>query len=191
MKKALLSLLLLLTLGCATSRHAQVSLLLQPQPSPPPCKRRAVLTLAPLTADAPYSTPLMAYSLAPLEVEFYAYHQWAAPLPKLVTQALRESFYRWECFTLAPYAPDHFLLKGRILRFFHRFQGEESWGEVAIRFSLTYRDKVLAQKTFQARATAPQNTPKGGAEALNQALEMAISELMAWLEKETKSIEAE
>ena len=68
---------------------------------------------------------------------------------------------RRAALTLAPYAPDHFLLKGRILRFFHRFQGEESCGEVVIRFSLTHRDKVPAQKTFQARATAPQNTPKG------------------------------
>jgi len=98
---------------------------------------------------------------------------------------------RRAAMTPAPYAPDHFLLKGRILRFFHRFHGEESCGEVVIRYSLTHRDKVLAQKTFQARATAPQNTPKGGAEALNQALERVIIELMAWLGKETKSIEAE
>ncbi len=191
MKKVLLSLVLLFTLGCATSHHAQVSFVLQPQPSPPPCKGGGTLTLTTLTADAPYSTPLMAYSLAPLEVEFYAYHQWAAPLPKLVTQSLRESLYRWGCFTLTPYAPDHFLLKGRILQFLHRFQGEGSWGEVSIHFSLMYKDRVLAQKTFQARAPAHPNTPKGGAEALNQALRRVIRELMTWLEIETKSTEAE
>ncbi len=181
--RKMLALLVLLTLGCATTPHPQIAFLLQPPPSHPPCTRKLTLTLAPLTADAPYDTPLMAYSLSPLEVEFYAYHRWAAPLPRLITQAVREEMERWKCVTLMPYSPLHPVLQGRILRFLHRFRDGQSWGEVTISYTLVQGDRILARRTFQARTKAEENTPKGGALALNQALGKTMGELMRWLER--------
>jgi ABC-type uncharacterized transport system auxiliary subunit len=185
MKKFMLMSLLLLTVGCSLGRqNPQYSFILQPSVQPPPCPQKFALTLPSITADEPYNTYLLAYSPSPLEVEFYAYHRWAAPLPDLVTQAVRESLKKWGCVTLVPFTHQVPVLQGRIIRFVHRIQGGESWGEVAIQFTLLKGEKVLAQKTFQAQVKAQEVSPKAAVEALNKALERVITYLLTWLEEQ-------
>jgi len=186
MKKFMLMSLLLFVVGCSLGRqNPQYSFILQPSFQPPPCPQKLTLTLPSITADEPYNTYLLAYSPSPLEVEFYAYHRWAALLPDLVTQAVRESLKKWGCVTLVPFTHQVPVLQGRIIRFIHKIQGGTSWGEVAIQFTLLQGERVLAQKTFQAQVKAQENTPKAAVEALNQALERVIADLLIWLEEKT------
>ena len=191
MKRILLVGVLLLTLGCSLGRNnPQYSFILQPSP-PSPCSHRLTLTMPTLKADEPYDTSLMAYSPSPLEVEFYAYHRWAGPLPKLVTQAIRESLEGRKCVNLVPFTHGIPVLQGRIVRFIHTIHGGESWGEAVIQFTLLQGDRVLGQKTFQARVQARENTPRAGVEALNKALEKIIEDLTEWLEREVPRITGE
>ncbi len=189
MKKALLITFAFITLGCTMGKqNPQVSFVLQPSIATIPCTRKLNLYLSTIEADEPYDTPLIAYSPTPLELEFYAYHRWAAPLPKLVAQVVRESLKRWGCVTLVTFGHQIPILQGRIIRFLHRIQGDTSWGEVAIQFSLLRGEKMLAQKTLRARVQAGKNGPEGGVEALNQAFGEVIGQLLKWLEQETPEI---
>ncbi len=123
----------------------------------------------------------MAYSQSLLEVEFYAYHRWAGPLPELITDAMVQAFQRWGCVTLVSPSPQVYVLRGRIIRFLHSFEGGASWGEVTLNFSLEHGRETLEERTFTSRIRARSDTPQGGAQALNRALGRVFTQLMLWL----------
>jgi|GEM_PF-3202393 ABC-type uncharacterized transport system auxiliary subunit len=177
-----------LVCACAHTPSRQVLFVLEPSLKLSSCSREIHLALVPLDASPPFDSSLMAYSQHRLEIEFYAYHRWAGPIKELVTEALTKVLQKWSCVILVPPSfHGAYVLRGRILRFVHRFEKDSSWGEVSVDFSLWSGNNPIAEKIFTCKVKALSDTPKGGAQALNKALEEVFARLTAWMKKEWKS----
>lgn len=118
----------------------------------------------------------------PQQTAAYAHSHWTMPPAQLLTQRLRSALAAQGAVLSANEAAGAPLLTVELDQFEQDFDGEDqSHGAVTARATFAHGGKVLAQRTFTARAPARTSNAGGGANALSAASDELIAQLVAWL----------
>jgi len=156
--------------------------------SPDPAGPGLAIGVLTFEVDPPYDQDRIVYrqALGSLEVGFYTYHRWAAPLSRMLPRVVSEGLQGTTGITLvepASFGHDYSgVLEGRVLEI------EEIDGPSAplarMRLSLTLRLKnagVVWKETLEAEAAPPASTVGGIVDALNAALRSSLDRARAGL----------
>jgi len=144
----------------------------------PPLKVLDVVAPTPLDNDG------FMYRLgdASLRSARYANSHWTAPPARLLTQRLRAALAAQASVLTGADAVPAPVLRVDLDQFEQVFDNEnESSGVVSARATLMQDGKVIAQRTFLARAPASMPDASGGARALASASDELVSQISAWL----------
>ncbi|CAB3763125.1 ABC transporter [Burkholderia sp. MSh2] len=183
---ALAALTLSLAAGCAGNGAALSNLRYDLGPAAPVATAGPGPALKVLDVAAPdaLDSDKFAYRLAYADVQQVAVYRdsrWTAPPAQLLTQRLRGALSSRGTVLEGSDGVRAPTLKVDLNEFEQVFDGQsQSHGAVAARATLTLDGKVLAQRTFVARA--PSSTPDaaGGARALAAASDELVSQIAAW-----------
>jgi cholesterol transport system auxiliary component len=128
------------------------------------------------------------------ELRPYAHARWSAPPPQLIRQRLRQQLAR-DRAVLDPGDSAALAREGgaapRVLRldleeFSHVFESQaQSWGLLRLRATVMDNtpagEKLLAQRSFVVRQSAPTPDAPGGVRALSAAADAAAEQIGQWL----------
>lgn len=118
----------------------------------------------------------------PRETAAYAHSHWTMAPAQLLTQRLRSALAAQGAVLSGSDAASAPLLTVDLDQFEQDFDGEDqSHGAVTARATLARGGRVLAQRTFVARAPARTSSAAGGVGALSAASDELIAQLIAWL----------
>jgi len=118
----------------------------------------------------------------PRQTSSYAHSHWTMAPPQLLTQRLRSALAAQGAVLSGDETASAPLLTVELDQFEQDFDGEDqSHGAVTARATLARGGKVLAQRTFTARAPARTSSAAGGVGALSAASDELIAQLIAWL----------
>ena len=153
--------------GCRSMPATHYYMLAPPAANPAEASTTGLdLGIEPFRVDPPYDTDEVVYRMGPdaLEVGFYAYHRWSAPLGHLVASALADGLRGTE--GLARVEPASALreydavLRGRVicLEELDRSSGQEARIEVEVEWvvdgEVRWHHRVKGQVTGQAEEVA-------------------------------------
>ena len=123
------------------------------------------------------------------ELRPYAQSSWSMPPAQLLKQRIKTQINQQGGTALA--ASDGVknlpILRLELEEFAQHFTSpNQSQVQLRWRASLINQNQLLAQRIFQARAKCDSADAKGGARAMPLATDMAITELIAWLQTQVK-----
>ena len=195
MKKILLASLLMLAcsgctlIGAGTNKTESLSLYdLGPLPATTDSRTTPpALSIAEVNTPSWLDSPMMYYRLVytnEQQPRAYAGSRWAMPPGQLLNQRLKARLAQAGGVAVAASdgAANLSLLRIDADEFTQSFDSPtQSKAQLALRASLFDGRKLVAQKTFIQRAPAPSADAAGGAKALAEATDAAISDMMNWL----------
>ena len=118
----------------------------------------------------------------PQQTAAYAHSHWTMTPAQLLTQRLRSALASQGAVLSGNDAAGAPLLTVELDQFEQDFDGEDqSHGAVTARATLGRGGRVVAQRTFVARAPARMSSAAGGVGALSAASDELIAQLIAWL----------
>ena len=175
--------------GCATAPEVKTYLLdtAVAPPSAAQVEGAKILLVNTPTAQPGYDTADIAYSRAPLAVEYYTQSQWADTparmLAPLVVQALETTGAFKAVVTPPTPALDDVRLDLDIIRLQQDFLSQPSQAQLLVRARLfdVNRGQVLATQLFETSAPAPSEDAYGGVQAANAAVEQFLAQLSGFV----------
>jgi cholesterol transport system auxiliary component len=112
--------------------------------------------------------------------ESYAYARWSAPPATLLSERIRVRAQQRGITIAASEAEADRKLVVELIEFSHVFTGEKlSDGLLLLRATLYNKEQAASQRFFEERLPAPSHDAFGGAIALTQASEKAISRMLS------------
>ncbi len=163
---------------------------LGPAPASPPAAQplagaRPALRMFDVQAPRSLDSEAILYRLAyadPHRTAAYANSHWTMTPAALLTERLRAALAANGAVLGGGAAQDAPLLSVDLEQFEQVFDGEgQSHGQLSARVTLTQAGKLLAQRTFVARAPASTPNAAGGVHALAAASDDFVAQLIAWL----------
>lgn len=142
------------------------------------------LGISPLTAPPVYQDDRIIYRNNPYEVNFYHYRRWVASPPELVTEELYQHFVASGAFEeVVRYIGSgqvDYVLGGEVLAFEEWDENDTWYAQVGLRVRLTSTSTgdVIWQDTVFRRQAAKDREPVRVVEAMSQALEEVVAELL-------------
>jgi cholesterol transport system auxiliary component len=119
----------------------------------------------------------------PRRTAVYAHSHWTMPPALLLTQRLRAALAEQGAVLAGGAAVAAPLLTVDLEQFEQVFDGEgQSHGALTARATLMRGERMIAQRTFVARAPAQKPNAEGAVGALAQASDTFVAQLIAWLE---------
>ncbi|NNM01531.1 MAG: hypothetical protein HKO62_12330 [Gammaproteobacteria bacterium] len=141
------------------------------------------LFVSPPVAAEPYDTVRMIYVAEPLRIQYFADNQWAAEPAAMLQAVMLAELNSRRAFkvvsTGVPRGTKALRLEVNLLRIRQEFTSSPSAGVVELKAELSRvpGGEIVAAGRFSARRNATQESPRGGAVALNQAVQQLVAEL--------------
>lgn len=192
LKPLAVALFMLWLSGCSFSQggNAPVTYLLDAEPEPAAAGMdkpgRGVLLLATPRAEAAFDTTAIAYSRAPLALEYYRDSRWADTparmLEPLLARALEQSRAFRAVVTQPTLVAADLQLNVKLVQLQQEFFEQPSRLRLVLRASLTdpASNKVLATRRFEALVPAASENAYGGVQAASAALNELVPQLVAF-----------
>jgi len=142
----------------------------------------AVLSIDELSVASAYTDQRIAYRPAPYRLEYYDYHQWAAPLSMALTDYLRDALSesgRFQQVATERRSATTLVLGGRLAAFEEVDVTPQHWvGRVDIELFLEEprSGKVVWSRRFREQQDLKTRDPAGLAEALSAALSRIVTQ---------------
>lgn len=142
-----------------------------------PCKVRLanthkVLYVSPVETDPLYDTDNMAYSVHPLQVEYYAKNKWAETpanmIQPLIIKTLRDTQH-FRAVTTSQNVQHDYILNTKITELRQVYNAHSTYAEFRLLAEIvnTRTGKIIATQEFMCREPMCQRNPYGGASAAN------------------------
>jgi len=141
-----------------------------------------------------FDSARMAYLLRPLELNYYAFNQWADTPARLLHQLMvanLDKTGRWRAVLQTPgTVPAQYRLDCDHLVLEQQFFSRPSRVRLALRAQIfdTKNSAILATRYFELFEVAPSDDPYGGVQAANHAAEKLLVEMAEWLGEVVKDI---
>ncbi len=143
-----------------------------------------------MPAAAPgLNTSRMAYSRESHRLEYFAYHEWVSPPPRMIAAAMEKELQASGLFTVvltgSPDVRTDWRLDSSLQTLQQDFSSGESSVQLAIRINLVdLSDRVLMDsKTFSYDESAEGQDAEAGVAAANRAVRQFLQELTAFLDE--------
>jgi cholesterol transport system auxiliary component len=153
---------------------------------PAPDAPLQAVTLIDVRAPRALDSNAILYRLSyvdPRSTAIYAHSHWTMPPALLLTQRLRVALAEHGAVLAGSEAVAAPLLTVDLEQFEQVFDSEgQSHGALTARATLMRGDRMIAQRTFVTRAPAQAPNAQGGVDALAQASDAFVTQLIAWLE---------
>ena len=151
-------------------------------------QKRPVLVVAEVQAPHQLDSSYMFYRLAyanSQEQKPYAQSRWAMPPAQLIQLRMKNRLSAVFAIVSAGDAVQAPVLKVDLEAFDQTFASKDSsQGVLRLRASLIRNRQLLAQKSFAVERPAPTADAAGGVQALTQATDVVLGELMDWVRAE-------
>jgi cholesterol transport system auxiliary component len=173
--------------GCAGTPAALADIRYDLGPAPQPATSGPMPAIKVLDVSAPQTlaSDKLIYRLSYADAQqtaSYANSHWTMAPSQLLTQRLRNALSQRGTVLTGADGVSAPVLKVDLNGFEQVFDSQtESHGAVTARATLTRGGKVLAQRTFIARAPASSADAAGGAQALAAASDDLVAQISAWL----------
>ena len=173
--------------GCAGTPAALADIRYDLGPAPQPATSGPMPAIKVLDVSAPetLASDKLIYRLSYADAQqtaSYANSHWTMAPSQLLTQRLRNALSQRGTVLTGADGVSAPVLKVDLNGFEQVFDSQtESHGAVTARATLTRGGKVLAQRTFIARAPASSADAAGGAQALAAASDDLVAQISAWL----------
>ena len=134
------------------------------------------------------NTARMAYSTEPNRLDYFAYHEWAAPPAKMIASLVEARLDATGQFKFvvsgAPDIRTDFRLDSQITRLQQDFHADTSSVSLTLKVSLVEvgTRHLIASRTFSYRETAESANANAGVAAANHAVEQFIIDLSEFLQ---------
>ena len=177
-------------LGACASKGpstAQYDLGPMPDAGAPAAAGIGALIVADVAAPTALDTERMQYRLLYADARQsrpYAYNQWTATPPQLLTQRMKARIAQAgvQVLSTTDAAASPTVLRMELNDFAQNFDSAtSSAGVVSLRASLFRSHKLVDQKTFARSVPAPSADAAGGARALADASDAVAADVLAWL----------
>jgi len=173
--------------GCAGTPAALADIRYDFGPAPQPATSGPMPAIKVLDVSAPetLASDKLIYRLSYADAQqtaSYANSHWTMAPAQLLTQRLRNALSQRGTVLTGGDGVRAPVLKVDLDEFEQIFDSRtESHGAVSARVTLTQGGKVLAQRTFIARAPASSSDASGGAQALAAASDDLVAQIAAWI----------
>ncbi|SCZ66729.1 ABC-type transport auxiliary lipoprotein family protein [Thiohalomonas denitrificans] len=143
-----------------------------------------VIEVATPVASPGFSTTGMAYREQPFELAYFAFSEWAAPLPKMLQPLLVEALESAGLFSAvldsSQRLPADLRLQTRLLYLIHDFRRDTSRLELALRVQVVdvASGEIIANRILRTSEPAPTDDAYGGVVAANRALERLLPQVV-------------
>lgn len=134
-----------------------------------------VLLVQPLRAVSGFDSHQMAYSSAPLKIDYYAKSRWIDSPARMLTPiiaAMLEETGTFRAVVASPSAvrPDY-TISGEVLRFIQEFADKQSVFRMTVKLLISGPDgRLIAEEAFDLTGQCPANDAHGAALAANSLL---------------------
>jgi len=153
-----------------------------------PSKTTARVLLIPVPSAAPgYDTNQMAYSQSPYRINYFASHQWVdvpSHLFWMLTARTLEQSGKFSAVVTAPYVgPVDSSLDLTMFSIIQDFQQHPSVviAQVRAEWVSKHSNSVVTARTFSVTVPAKKDTPEGGVQAANKAVEQLLEEIRTFV----------
>lgn len=144
------------------------------------------IMIAPPEPAPGFGSARMVYSRSPHELEYFAYHEWAAPpselLSPLIGRMLRSTGIFEAVLPPGTWAENAYLLEIDSVRLVQLFpESESSRVELGLLARLYRRGELLSQRPFQVTEGAAERAPVAGVAAANRAAGRLLRQMGQWV----------
>jgi cholesterol transport system auxiliary component len=180
--------------ACATpASYQQFDFGSMPNTSSDTSAKKLAILLADIQVPASLEGTAMLYRLQyenGQELRPYAQSRWSMPPAQLLKQRIKNQLNQRGSAVLAATdgVKDLPLLRLELEEFAQHFSSPtQSQVQLRWRASLINKGQLIAQKVFQAQTKCESADAKGGAQAMPQATDLTITELITWLQTQVTS----
>lgn len=154
------------------------------------------LVLTKPTSHAAYRYATMAYLQTPYHLSYFINHRWVAPPSTLILPLLAESLRNTRGFhaveenyqTVMP----KWQLHTHILSMYYDYSEKPTRAKLKLQMTLSDVDKqqVIASMAFEKEQVVKTADPYGGVVAMNEALSLLLTDVVAWVLKHTHHVKS-